>query len=44
MMGGCKGGRNAQPGGPARGQEGQGHGKAIASGDTSLLVACESTS
>ena len=44
MMGGCKGGRNAQPGGPARGQEGQGHGKAIASGDTSLLVACENTS
>ena len=24
MMGGCKGGRNAQPGGPVRGQEGRG--------------------
>ena len=38
-MGGCKGGRDAQPGGPERGQEGQGHGKAIASGDTSSLAA-----
>ena len=43
-MGGCKGGRDAQPGGPERGQEGQGHGKAIASGDTSSLAACENTS
>lgn len=44
MMGGFKGERDAQPGGPERGQEGQGHGKAIASGDTSSLAACENTS
>lgn len=35
----CGGGRSGRPRGAVRGREGKGHGKAIASGDTSSLAA-----